>query len=313
MIAGCGVGHALALAGIVAGAHGHVPGAVLIAVGILAGLTLPPISTSMRVEWGKLVGEADRTTAYSLVYLAQQLAVLLGPLILAGIVAAASASAALIAVAAVAAAGSLGFAATIAPGSGRPTARSEPRASVLRIPAMRMLMATILMLGAALGALEVAAPATATAHAEPAAAGLLIACLSVGGVLGATIYGSRRWRAAPARRLLVLVALVTIALAPTIAVDELVAIGALLLLAGIALNPALTTVSLIVDEHIDARSAGEAFGWISTAISTGQGGASALAAVVAQHQRDPRPAFVIAALAAAGATAIWLAARRVFA
>jgi predicted MFS family arabinose efflux permease len=266
----------------------------------------------MRLEWGKLVGDADRTSAYSLVYLTQQLAILAGPLILAGTVAAASASAALIVVAAVAAAGSLGFAATVAPDGEGAAAPGERGRSVLRIPAMRLLMATILMLGAAIGALEVAAPTLATDHRAPAAAGLLIACLSVGGVLGATIYGSGRWRAAPGRRLLVLVVLVTVALAPMIVVDDLVAVGALLLLAGIALNPALTTFSLIVDQHVDARAAGEAFGWISTAISSGQGGASALAAAVAQHQRDPRPAFVIATLAGAAATVLCLAARRVF-
>ena len=313
VLAGCGAGHALALIGIVLGAQAHVPGAVLVALGCGAGAMLPPVSTAMRLEYARLVGDADRTRAYSLVYLAQELGILTGPLILAAMVAAASASAALIVVAAVAAAGTFGFAAGTAPDAAVKRQAVAHTRSVLRIPAMRVMMATILLLGAALGGLEVGAPTLATAHGTPAAAGLLIACLSVGGVIGAALYGTRQWRAEPGRRLLVLVALLTVMLAPIFAIHDLVAVGALLLVAGIALNPALTTFSLIVDKHVDARTAGEAFGWISTAISSGQGGASALAAAVAQHQHDPRPAFVIAAVAAAIATGVCVAARRVLA
>lgn len=113
MIAVCGVIHALALAAIVELLDLHAPGGLLVVLGCLAGLALPPISTSMRVEWAKLVASDDHTAAYSLVYLSLELAILAGSLILAGMIAAASASLALIAVAAFAAAGTVGFAASI--------------------------------------------------------------------------------------------------------------------------------------------------------------------------------------------------------
>src|SRR5438477_7969161 len=92
VMAVCGVVHPLALGGIVGFSELQSPGGVVIALGCVGGLTLPPVSTTMRVEWAKMVGEEDRTAAYSLVYLTQELAILTGPLILAGVVAAASAS-----------------------------------------------------------------------------------------------------------------------------------------------------------------------------------------------------------------------------
>jgi predicted MFS family arabinose efflux permease len=80
-------------------------------------------------------------------------------------------------------------------------------------------------------------------------------------------------------------------------------VGALLLLAGMALNPALTTFSLLIDQHVCAGAA-EAFGWLSTALSAGTGAASAIAAAVAQHEHSARAVFVVAAVAGAAATAV---------
>ena len=309
VMAVCGVVHPLALGGIVGFSELQSPGGVVIALGCVGGLTLPPVSTTMRVEWAKMVGEEDRTAAYSLVYLTQELAILTGPLILAGVVAAASASLALIVVAALTAAGSLGFAASIrSPGDHR-SAPATPSRSVLRVRGLQLLLAIALLVGGVIGGLQIAAPTLATAHHAPAVAGVLIASLSVGGILGATIYGGRRWRARPARRLALLLAVVAVAVVVMIAADGLLAVGALLFLAGIPLTPALTTFSVLVDQHVPARTAGEAFGWLSTAIAGGTGGASAIAAALAQHQHNARAAFAVAAIAATAATVVSLFAR----
>src|SRR6185437_8027650 len=107
-------------------------------------------------------------------------------------------------------------------------------------------------------------PTIASHRHAPAAAGLLIACLSVGGVIGAALYARRRGRAQAAAGPLVLLCLITVAIALMSAADELVAAGVLFLLVGVALNPLLTTFSLLVDNHVPAQVAGEAFGWLST-------------------------------------------------
>jgi predicted MFS family arabinose efflux permease len=67
VLAVCGVTHGLALVGIVLLSDLHAPAGFLVLLGCLAGLALPPVSTSMRVEWAKALAGDDHTAAYSLV------------------------------------------------------------------------------------------------------------------------------------------------------------------------------------------------------------------------------------------------------
>jgi predicted MFS family arabinose efflux permease len=303
----CGVLHAAALIGIVALAGVDSVRWSLIVLGVVAGVSLPPVSTSMRVHWGAIAGP-DRTAAYSLVYLVQELSILAGPLLFAALTAAASSSVALAAVAALAGLGTVGFAASIGRHqSDRPTGRAAPHppraGAVLRPAGVRAALALGLLVGAVIGALEVAVPVLATAHGSPAAAGLLIAALSLGGIAGAIVYGRARWRAAPAVRLQVLLALMTLWLIVLVPANSLLLAAALLLLVGVPVNPVFATLSLLIDEHVPTGSVAEAFGWLSTAIAGGTGAASATAAALAGHH-DPEAAFALAAAAGAAATAI---------
>jgi len=312
LLAGCAVTHALALAAIVELSDAGAPGIALLAAGALAGASLPPISTSMRVEWSRVCGPDELPAAYSLVYLTQQLAVLTGPLVLAAVTAASSASLALLTIAVMSGAGALGYAASLPPP--QPHVRGHtgrtPGLIVLRFHELRVILVVALLVGAVIGALEVAAPTIASQHHAPAAAGLLIGSLSVGGILGAALYARRRGRAQAAARPLVLLSLIAIAVASMIAADGLVVAGAMFLLVGVALNPLLTTFSLLVDGHVPAHAAGEAFGWLSTGFAGGGGLASLLAAVAAQHQNSPQGALIVAAGAAVAGTAVAALARR---
>src|SRR6185437_11636597 len=73
-----GIVHPAAIIAIVALSDARAPGALLVALGVIAGVSLPPVSTVMRVVWGVAAGDGDRTSAYSLVYLTQELAILTG-------------------------------------------------------------------------------------------------------------------------------------------------------------------------------------------------------------------------------------------
>ena len=307
VMAACGIVHAAAIAGIVGLAALHAPGSLIVVAGALTGLTLPPVSAAMRVAWAEVAGSGERTAAYSLVYLVQEVAILAGPLILAGLIAAVSVSLALLVIAAVTAAGSLGFAASEPPAGTRSPRPAMAEQALLRIKTMQVLLMIAVLIGAMLGGIQVGATTFATARDAPAAAGLLIAAVSVGGIIGAAVYGSRRWRAAPAARLLLLLGWMTVALVLVSAADSLVVLAGFLILVGVALNPALSTLSLRVDQRVPARSAGEAFGWLSTGIAAGTGAGSALAAALAQHHEHATPAFVFAAVAALAATVVALA------
>ena len=311
VIAGTGVGHALALTAVVGLAGLPAPGVVLVLGGVAAGISLPPVSTAMRVGWGERAETDARTAAYSLVYLVQELAILAGPLVLAAVIAVANPSAAVIVIAALTVVGAILFASSEASHSGRHSAAAARAGSALRSRGVQILVVIAMLLGAVIGALEVAVPTVASAHRDPAASGLLIAALAVGGITGALAYGARRFESAPTVRLVALLAWVTAVAFALVGIESTLAeIGALLLICGLALNPALTTISLLVDGHTPGRTAAEAFGWLSTGIAGGTGAASAIAGAVTQHGSSGRPAFLVAALAAAAATTAAAAARR---
>jgi len=310
VMVGCGLVHPAAVIAIVVLAGTGAPAAALVALGVVAGLALPPVSTAMRVAWGGAAPEHERVSAFSLVYLTQELALLTGPLLLAALIALASPRAAVITVAAVAALGTLGFATTLGRGAARsrPTdARRAPR--LLRSRAIRSLVAIAALLGGVIGAVEVGVPILASAHRAPAASGLLIAALSVGGIGAALAYGGLRWRARLASRLLALLSLLTACAAGLSAQPGLIVAAAVLLIAGVAINPALTTISLLADTHAPGHTAAEAFGWLSTGIAGGTGAANAIAGAVS-GRGDAGPAFVVAAVSAAAAVAVAAAARR---
>jgi hypothetical protein len=103
-----------------------------------------------------------------------------------------------------------------------------------------------------------------------------------------------------------------VAVAISVAAPGLIVLGMVLALVGLPLNPSLATISLLVDSHVSASSAAEAFGWLSTGLAGGAGLSSALAGAVSQPGH-PRPAFVVAAIAAVTATLLVAVARRTLA
>jgi MFS family permease len=177
---------------------------------------------------------------------------------------------------------------------------------------------SLTLAGAVVGAVSIAAgvarPVQGRLIDSRGAAGVMTVCgiahpAALIGIAGSSAVHGLGWRAGAPRRLLVLLGLLTACLALLVAAGSLVAAGALLLCAGAPLNPALTTLSLLVDRHVAAGSAAEAFGWLSTSLAGGTGAASVIAAALTQHH-NPRAAFIVAAGAGAGATVLTAAARR---
>ena len=96
---------------------------------------------------------------------------------------------------------------------------------------MGPLAAVMVALGAALGAVDVSAPAFASQHGQPGLAGVLIAACSLGSLLGGLAYGARSWISPATHRLLACAT----------------AFGALLVLPALAPAPAAAAVGLLVD------------------------------------------------------------------
>jgi MFS family permease len=281
-----GVVSPLALLAILGGAWLALPTPALLALGALAGAFMPPISVLTRTVWRhRFADDAQRQTAYALDSVLIEFAFMAGPALVALLLAVAGATAAFAAAWAFTVlampmfllSGALAF------------WRHEPDAprrllGPLTEPRLLVVYATTFLLTVALGLIEVGYPGFAIAAGAPALGGVLIAVNSAGSAAGGLAYGGMRFGLPVERQLPHLLLLMAVPLAVHAVTTSPWLLAALALVAGVAIAPSFTAVSMLVTTHAPARYATEAFTWSSTCIVAGIGAGNALGGKVAESQ-----------------------------
>jgi predicted MFS family arabinose efflux permease len=190
----------------------------------------------------------------------------------------------------------------------RPAPAQGPRGGSLRTPAMRTLVAVLVMVGVVFGAVEIAVAAAARDLGGGAAAGPLLGIWGAGSLAGGLIAvragGGARTGAGLA---LVLAALAAGHLALAAAAGNVFALAAVLAVAGATIAPTYAGVFSMVERAAPQGTATEAFAWLNTAVAIGAAAGSAAAGAVADAA-GPAAAFVLAG--AVGAAAALTAALR---
>lgn len=295
------VGAALATAALPGAAALDAGWLIVVLAGLEGGLA-PALPAAMRLEWQRLLaGEPERLEqAYAFESSAQVGLFVVGPLAAGAGIALAGASATLLVLAAVLLAGGLAFAALArsAPRADRPVARGL---GLLRLPGVLALMVAIALADIALGVVDVTVVAFAKERGEAGVAGVLLAVFALSSITGAALYGARRWRLPPERRLVVLLGVGSIATLPLALADSLLALGCLLALAGATSAAQWATSSIALDRVTPAGAGAEAYNWLSAANATGVALGATLAGAVVEA-RGTSTAFL------AGAAGLALAA-----
>jgi len=277
-----------------------VAGWTLVLAAMVAGAAAPPLGPAMRALWASLAPDpATLARAYSLDAVAEELLFVAGPLVVAAIVLVAPPAAALVVTAVLSLAGTTAMtcsAATTVPACAR--GRNAGRgARPLHQPGFRPLLMTMLGVGVVLGTVEIAVPAFAQQHHHTAAAGPLLAVLSVGSAAGGLVYGRRTWSTPPGVRVLLLVAGLSVASAALALASGTLVLGALLLALGVLLGPALITGYLLADRFSAAGAKTEASSWINTATNAGAAASAALAGLLVDRHGTASALAAGAALA----------------
>ena len=246
---------------------GPLPAIILAGVG---GAAFPPVSASMKTLWPRLAGgESLVFAAYAVESLIQQSLFLLGPLLVAGLVAFGSYRLALIATAALALAGTLAFAASPVSRAWRGVPGRRGRSLGLRGAAVRALVAITLIQSVALGARTVAVPAFAARHGHPDAAGVLLAVLNLGALIGVPLGAGSRPAGDPVVRYRLFSALLAVGAAPVVLAATIEQAALLLALSGLFIAPTAAASYVLMDRVSDPRGRTEAFTWMSTAVAGG--------------------------------------------
>jgi predicted MFS family arabinose efflux permease len=172
---------------------------------------------------------------------------------------------------------------------------------------MRTLVLILFGTGAVFGATDVAVTAAAKALGSTTAAGPLLGLWGVGSLLGG-IGATRLGGARDARGLTwLLAALAAGHGALLLTTGSVLALGAVILLAGATIAPTVASIYAMVDQAAAPGTHTEAFSWLVTASSTGAALGAAVAGGLAQSAGAPA-AFAFAG--AAGGLALVIAGLR---
>jgi predicted MFS family arabinose efflux permease len=278
----------------------------------IAGAAFPPITVCIRTYLRQhLNDDADLSTAYSLDSALIELMFIAGPLLVAGLAALASPSAAVALAAACAAIGALLFSRSTALRTWRiETTRNATLLGPLATHSFLPLIAIVGCYSLAFGLTEIGVVASAAEIGRPALAGVYLGVMSAGSALGGLAYGSRAWGVPLLRQFAVTLGIMGIGLFILAAPWSSLAFLVLCFFAGIVMAPALIIQSMLIAKTARAEHTTEAFTWSTTALLAGVGlGMAAGGGLVESWQSS-------AALAASGVSSVlaallawWLADR----
>jgi MFS family permease len=295
------VAHLLAVGALVAVAEAGAPTAVMAFAAAAGGLTLPQVPAAMRSLWGELTSTpSERQTAYALVSITFEVAVMTAPVLVALLTALASPAVAVLVAAVLCSAGGLSFTLTSASRRWRGEPHDMHWLGPLSAVGMRALLAVLLAFGVAVGIVQVAVPAFADAHGSAAAGGLLLGALSAGNLTGGLIYGARAGPGAPAYRLTVLLLLLGCGFALLAAAGGPVVLAFQLALAGLVLAPSTVVGSTLLDHVAPPGTTTEAFAVLVMGIVAGSAIGNALGGALVDERSYEFATLTAGALAAAG-------------
>jgi MFS family permease len=306
----CGATIPFALLAFVIAAENGAGTAVLMALVIPAGATIPPLSPALRTLWSDLVpDERLRQSAFALDAVLLEVAFITGPLLVALIAWQLDPGAAILVCAGISVSGTAIFALSLASRRWRPVERHGGFAGPLESRGVLVLLGTCLGFGFALGAIELSLTAFATEEGSPEAVGWLIAIQAVTSLIGGLWYGSREWESTPASRYPGLCLVVALTLGPLALAPSLAGMAPLVALSGFALAPVTAVAYMLVDLLAPRGTSTEAATWLITAIVVGVAAGTATAGAIVSGS-DPNWGFVVAFIAALAGWAIAVGGRR---
>ena len=280
------------------------PFGVVLALAVITGAAVPPLGSCLRALWGGLLADEDRVhAAYAIESVALEFTYVLGPLVVAGAIAAHSPPAALVTCGALLLAGSAAFAATPESRAARPSSVERPRGGALSVPAVRALLLSFGFVAVTFGVVEVATAAFAEAEGNRGAAGPLLGAWGVGSMIGGVVAARAGVPARPPQRLLLLNAVLALGYVPLLVAPSVAVMVPLMGLAGFAVGPSFAIAYGILGRLAAPGTLTEAFAWAGTALGGGIAAGSAAGGVLVEARGAPA-GFALAVAAAAAAAAV---------
>jgi len=270
--------------------------AVLVALAVISGATQPATGALVRARWAHALGPDNRLrTAFAFEGVLDELIFIVGPPLATFLAVALGAPAPVVAAAFFV---SVGSALLIVQKSTEPPilARGNTRAEPLfRRPGFLVVLIAMATTGGIFGSIDVVVVAAADEAGTRLAAGIVLALYAVGSMASGLVLGARSHRRDDRRLPLsflvyaAFLALTTIAFALT---GNLVALGVVGLVCGLAVSPVLITAFALTERIAPAQRLTEGLTWCVSAIALGVAIAAAVSGAVVD-QGGSRAGFVV--------------------
>ncbi|MGY2129640.1 MFS transporter [Blastococcus sp. SYSU DS0617] len=276
----------------------------------LAGACLPPVSSMIRVRWTHLLRGSHRLpTALAMESVVDEMVFVLGPVLVTVLSTTGHATSGLVTAFVLATVGSLLFAAQRRTEPVPTAVENRSMSSAMRSDGLKVLFVVSAAVGTVLGTLQISLVAFADELDEKPMTGVLIAALAVGSMISGIGWGAVHWRLPLRHRLAGVLVLLTLLSAPLILVRDAWLMVPFVVLAGIAVSPALISAFTLAEQLVPRAAVTEAFTWIGTALALGVAlGASVSGKIV--DVSGANAALAVATVAAAVAALVVALAQR---
>jgi MFS family permease len=236
----------------------------------VAGASLPPVSSLIRVRWTYLLRGTPRLpTALAMESVVDEFVFILGPVLVTFLSTTGHTTSGVVTAFTLATVGSLLFAAqrrTEPPPAPREHRRGP---SAMRVPGLRVIFVVGAAIGAVLGTLQIALVAFADEVGARSLAGLLIAGLAAGSMVAGIGWGTVHWRVRLRHRLVSVLTLLTALTLPLAVVGNYWLMLGLVVLTGVAISPSLISAFTLAEVLVPRAAVTEAFTWIGTSLAVG--------------------------------------------
>ncbi|GAA1992859.1 MFS transporter [Nocardiopsis rhodophaea] len=255
-------------------------------IALASGLFTPPANQIVRAMWPRLTTGRDLRAVYAAEATTQELLFVFGPMLAAGAVAMANARVALLLLAATALTGSLGFMVALrragvveaVAGSGDETSPAPgPRLSLLCSGWMALFLPMMLLVVVGLIGVDLVMVAWANERSSPGLAMVLAGVWAAGSLVGGLVAGALPGTPHLSRRFFgaaVGVVLLVPFLPPLTHLPTPLLILPVLFVSGLAIAPTLAAVMGRLSDIAPPNRRAEAFGWMTTAQTTGAASAA---------------------------------------
>jgi MFS family permease len=272
-----------------------LPVPVYMAIGLLAGLSTPPVQPAVRTIYPKMVNSSQLTPLFSLDASAQEVIWVLGPVITTFVATQISTVLAILVAMTFMVGGGIWFIASPEVGRVRIPRSRRRLGVVLARPAVLLSTITGFLLVGACASIE-AGVVSSFGEASPES-GIVLALFAVGSLIGGLSLGHRpisRW--AMARRMFG----IFVGMALAAASLNFWWLAATLFIAGIGIAPALAVMFAIVSSSVKFSETAEAYGWVGTGQLIGAALGSAAAGFMIDRFNAPGAFWIAASFAFVG-------------